>query len=385
MHTARDTTRSAVLIPNLKSAHALPRAPRYDGSLLALRRQLIEQQLKMVPAFYDFVSEQMDFVNIDAFKTEVLAEGESARLQSLEDGSLISALCLQRINQHRRLNTYFLEVHKKLEVGGVLVGWATTVGTQNGQQSGGKVNLAHELQYLLSFVYGRVFPKLPLVHQLYFRVLKNQSRVLSKAEILGRLYYCGFRVIAVKQVDYDFYYVAQKNGRPRNDSNPPYAFFIKFRRLGLDRKPIYINKLRTMYPYSEYLQEYVYDQNKLNTNGKFNGDFRITGWGRILRKFWIDELPQLINLLKGDINLVGVRALSQHYFSLYPKDLQELRCKFKPGLVPPYYADLPKSFEEIIESERRYLRQKDLHPFLTDLEYFKRAVVNIIFKRARSN
>lgn len=49
------------------------------------------------------------------------------------------------------------------------------------------------------------------------------------------------------------------------------------------------------------------------------------------------------------IDLVGVRALSEHYFNLYPPDLQELRCKFKPGLVPPFYADMPVTFEEIVE------------------------------------
>ena len=78
-------------------------------------------------------------------------------------------------------------------------------------------------------------------------------------------------------------------------------------------------------------------------------------------------MPQLINLLKGDLRLVGVRALSEHYLSLYPKDLQELRGHFKPGLVPPYYVDLPQTFDEIVESERRYLRKKQAHPIKTDI------------------
>jgi lipopolysaccharide/colanic/teichoic acid biosynthesis glycosyltransferase len=59
--------------------------------------------------------------------------------------------------------------------------------------------------------------------------------------------------------------------------------------------------------------------------GKFKDDFRITTWGRVLRKLWIDELPQFINFFKGELSLVGVRALSDHYFQLYPKDVQELR------------------------------------------------------------
>ena len=58
------------------------------------------------------------------------------------------------------------------------------------------------------------------------------------------------------------------------------------------------------------------------------------------------------------MNLVGVRALSKHYFSLYPSDLQELRIKYKPGLIPPFYYDMPKTFDEILSSEKKYLLKK---------------------------
>ena len=82
--------------------------------------------------------------------------------------------------------------------------------------------------------------------------------------------------------------------------------------------------------------------------------------------------------------MVGVRALSEHYFSLYPPDVQELRLKTKPGLLPPFYADMPKTFDEIVESERRYLLQKLEKPFRTDWKYFWKGVWNIVVKRARS-
>ncbi|MBM4399779.1 MAG: sugar transferase, partial [Candidatus Cloacimonetes bacterium] len=107
-------------------------------------------------------------------------------------------------------------------------------------------------------------------------------------------------------------------------------------------------------------------------------------WGKVFRSLWIDELPQLINFLKGELSLVGIRALSEHYFNLYPPDLQELRCQFKPGLIPPFYADMPKTFDEIISSERRYLEQKREKPFSTDWKYFWKAFWNIMFKHARS-
>ena len=110
----------------------------------------------------------------------------------------------------------------------------------------------------------------------------------------------------------------------------------------------------------------------------------MTGGGKVFRKLWIDELPQIINWWRGEVSLVGVRALSQHYFDLYPKDMQLLRIQFKPGLVPPYYADMPKSFEEILESERKYLQRKREKPLTTDIIYFYKAFYNIFFRHARS-
>jgi hypothetical protein len=82
---------------------------------------------------------------------------------------------------------------------------------------------------------------------------------------------------------------------------------------------------------------------------------------------------------------VGVRALSEHYFSLYPPDMQELRLQLKPGLMPPFYTDLPQTFDEIVESERRYLLAKQQKPFSTDWRYLWHGVWNILFNRARSN
>ena len=95
-------------------------------------------------------------------------------------------------------------------------------------------------------------------------------------------------------------------------------------------------------------------------------------------------MPQLVNWIRGDISLVGVRALSKAKFDLYPKDLQELRTRLKPGLVPPFYVDLPDTFSELLESERNYLNKKLKSRFSTDLVYLLRAFNNIIFKGARS-
>jgi lipopolysaccharide/colanic/teichoic acid biosynthesis glycosyltransferase len=139
-----------------------------------------------------------------------------------------------------------------------------------------------------------------------------------------------------------------------------------------------------MHPYSEYVQDYVYKQHDLQDGGKFKDDFRITSWGAVCRKIWLDEFPMLINLFKRNMKLVGVRPLSRHYFELYSKDLQERRIRYKPGLIPPFYADMPKDLDEIQKSENKYLDSYDKRPVRTDFKYFCKSMFNIMFRHARS-
>ena len=139
-----------------------------------------------------------------------------------------------------------------------------------------------------------------------------------------------------------------------------------------------------MHPYSEYIQDFVYKQNSLTDGGKFKDDFRIPGWGKFLRKFWIDELPMLANWVRGDLKFVGVRPISNQYLSLYSIEHQQKRKRFKPGLVPPFYADMPKTIEEIEKSERVYLEAYEKAPIMTDVKYFFKILYNILLNKKRS-
>ena len=139
-----------------------------------------------------------------------------------------------------------------------------------------------------------------------------------------------------------------------------------------------------MYPYSEYLQDYVFKNHQLDEGGKFKNDFRVSPLGRFFRKFWLDEIPMIWNLLKGDMKIIGVRPLSNQYFNLYTKELQEKRIRTKPGLLPPFYADMPKTLEEIMDSELKYLEAYEKAPLATDLKYFWLILKNILFRGARS-
>ena len=157
------------------------------------------------------------------------------------------------------------------------------------------------------------------------------------------------------------------------DSRGPILF--KQKRLGIRKTYFWIYKFRTMR---------IDTPHDMPTHMLNNPDLFITRVGRFLRKTWLDELPMLINWMKGDLKLVGVRPLSSHYFSLYSEELRALRIRTKPGLIPPFYADMPGTLDEIQESERRYLEQYLRSPFLTDWRYFWKAFRNIVFRGKRS-
>ena len=170
------------------------------------------------------------------------------------------------------------------------------------------------------------------------------------------------------------------------DPEPTGSPLIRLRRIGKGGKEIVVYKFRTMYTYSEYVQPYIYHYQSLERGGKFKDDYRVNFWGRFLRKVWLDELPMVWNMIKGELKLVGVRPLSRQYFSLYTPEIQELRIKTKPGLLPPFYyeAQTPETIEEVQESEKRYLEAYLEAPFKTDWKYFWGIVGNILFHRKRS-
>jgi lipopolysaccharide/colanic/teichoic acid biosynthesis glycosyltransferase len=350
----------------------------------SVKSELEHRYLKKHPELYHFIDKNIKLDGIAPNCTEVLSTRTIFNIETIKSNSLKLFINLHKVNDFAQINRYFLNVHRMLKEKGYFVSKVETIVTHKKRFYKKMTPFLGKILYPLNFLYVRVMPKLSFTQKIYFAVSGGKNRVLSKAEVLGRLSFCGFKIVAEEEIEDSLYFIAQRMRKPVIKEIPYYGMVIKLPRVGFGGKIIYIRKFRTMHPYSDYLQDYVYRINKLQENGKFSNDFRITEWGYFFRKFWIDELPQLINFWQGDINLIGVRALSKHYFNLYPKDLQELRIKFKPGLIPPYYADMPKSFDEIVESERKYLLAKQRKPVITDIKYFFKAFYNIIFKKARS-
>ena len=242
------------------------------------------------------------------------------------------------------------------------------------------------IAYSFYFFNKRVLPRLMLTSRLYYDVTKGRKRMLSKTEVLGRLYYCGFEVDEIVPMGHIEYVFAHRHSQPYpQEQIKVYGPLIKLPRVCKNKEIKYFYKFRTMHPYAEYIQKYVFDaRDGMDISDKSNGDWRITSWGKIMRRYWIDELPMLINWFKRDVKLVGVRPLSRTMFDTYPEWLQDKRTKCKPGLIPPFYIDHPDTFDELFASEDKYLTEYLAHPIRTDIKYFFLTMRSIVTRKTHS-
>ncbi len=292
---------------------------------------------------------------------------------------------LHKINDIRRLDDFLEAVNSKLELNGYFFCCVETKDQRKVRLLKKYPPVLNYIYYFFDFIVKRILPKLKYTRGLYFFLTRGDNAVISRAEALGRLSRTGFRIKQESFIGNQLCIEAKKVGDPLPKNGTFYGPLIALPRIGREGQIIKVYKLRTMHPYSEYIQDYVYQLHDLKDGGKFKHDFRITSWGGICRKIWLDELPMLINYFRGDMKLVGIRPLSKHYFELYKKEIQERRIKYKPGLIPPFYADMPADLEAIQASELKYLDSYDRHPFITDFRYFWKSWGNILFHSARSN
>mgnify|MGYP002522774465 FL=1 len=239
---------------------------------------------------------------------------------------------------------------------------------------------------ILTYIWHEMFPKMDVTRKLYFFITGERHRTYSYTEILGRICRAGFKIVFEERKDGALHVIAEKRSEPLERNDTCESPILRMKRVGKDGRWIEVYKFRTMHSYSQYLQDYVYEKNKLNKSGKLANDFRVNIWGVMLRPIWLDELPMLWNVLQGDMKWVGVRPLTEHFYSLYTPEMQILRTKVKPGMLPPFYYEkkTPVGLDEIQESERRYIESYLKHPFLTDWRYFWGTVYNILIKMKRS-
>ncbi|HEY6913409.1 MAG TPA: sugar transferase [Paludibacter sp.] len=367
--------------PYKKRIHAiLKRAERLDeDSYKMLASTIVGHSGKNL---LDFLNKH---VNLKSGNTLVYLSTEPENLEMMPNYQYSTIIQLERLNFMRNVNKRLYIINEKLPDNGVFVCCFESKSTRKKRILHKYPFFINHIVYFIDYMFKRVMPKIFLTRGLYYFITGGKNRIFSKTEVLGRLYCFGFKVIREKKIGKLTYIFAEREKEPVIGQTKIYGPLIRLHRYGKNGEPFEVYKMRTMHPYSEYLQSYIYERNSLKDGGKFNRDIRVTNLGSMLRKYWLDELPMIFNLLKGEMKLVGVRPLSAHYFSLYSKELQEKRIKYKPGLLPPFYADMPRTLDEIQESELKYLTLcEEKGVFITDIKYLFGILKNILFKRARS-
>ncbi len=332
---------------------------------------------------FDFISEHLDLKKY--FRHIIFTTNTKSYVDRVDFSNVRAIINFKKINNIRLINEHFRSVNKLLPDAGIYIGRIETYGIRKDRFCKLFGNKFGKMIWLADFLLNRIIPKIRFLQKPYSVLTNNRNKVISQAEILGRLVYTGFEIVEFVIIDQLFYFVVIKTSEPKNDPDPSYHPIFKMKRIGKGGKIIKVFKLRTMHPYSEYLQDFVLKLYGYNSVGKPNNDFRIARWGKILRKLWLDEIPQLINVFRGEMKLFGVRPLSKVRFAQLPEDIQQERIKYKPGCFPPYVALNMPDDKGNIEAERIYLRDKTQHPYITDIQYMCKALYNILSNKIRSS
>ena len=160
------------------------------------------------------------------------------------------------------------------------------------------------------------------------------------------------------------------------------AFYFQ-KRVGQHGKVFKIIKFRTMKNDSENLLLTMLKDNKIRNewyeNYKLKEDPRVTKIGKVLRYYSLDELPQLINVLKGDMSIIGPRPVVIDELQKYGKYKQTI-LKLKPGITGWWACNVTPftTYNERIQLEYYYAKNVSFH---LDIKCFVRTVYTLVFQR----
>jgi exopolysaccharide biosynthesis polyprenyl glycosylphosphotransferase len=160
----------------------------------------------------------------------------------------------------------------------------------------------------------------------------------------------------------------------------PGAALLKQKRIGRDRVPFDCYKFRSMCVDAEAQRKALAHRNEMTGPVfKIRSDPRVTRVGRVLRKYSLDELPQLINVLKGEMSLVGPRPpLPEEVERYEPRHMK--RLEVKPGLTCIWQVSGRNEicFERWVELDIEYIEHRSLW---LDLVILVRTVPAVITAR----
>ncbi len=162
----------------------------------------------------------------------------------------------------------------------------------------------------------------------------------------------------------------------------PGPIFFKQTRIGKNGRRFEIYKFRSMYMDAEERKAELMKHNEMDSDYMFKikDDPRIFPIGKIIRKLSIDELPQAINIIKGDMSLVGTRPPTEQEFEMYSA-YHRRRVSIKPGLTGMWQVSGRSSitdFDEIVDLDCQYIDEWNLR---LDIKILLKTVWVVLFGR----
>ena len=162
------------------------------------------------------------------------------------------------------------------------------------------------------------------------------------------------------------------------DSKGPVIFAHK--RIGKNGKKFNMYKFRSMYENAEEMIENFNEEQKREwqENFKLENDPRITKVGKFLRKTSLDELPQIVNIIKGDLSIIGPRPIVDEELEKYGENKEKF-LSITPGLTGYWQANgrSNTTYEERMQMELYYIDNQSL---LLDIKIFFKTIVSVLKK-----
>lgn len=210
---------------------------------------------------------------------------------------------------------------------------------------------------------------MPVVNMTYRSIYEEKSRVYKFVKRLFDIVASTCALIVLSPL-----FLVTAIAIVAEDGGP--VFFTQMR-AGRDLKPFKIYKFRSMYRNAEDLFQKMQEQNEQTGHAfKIKNDPRITKVGRIIRKTSIDELPQLINIIKGDMSIVGPRPILDFQMEEC-NEYEKQRLIVRPGLTCYWQVSgrAHIGWKEWVELDLQYI--EDMSP-LTDLKLIFRTIPAVL-------
>ncbi|MCU0457072.1 MAG: hypothetical protein MUE74_12280 [Bacteroidales bacterium] len=199
-------------------------------------------------------------------RTAVLSTTTIFNIESLPEEKYSYIINLHKLNDIRKLDDFLDAVNSKLEEKGYFFCCVETKDQRKKRILAKFPPVLNYIYYFFDFILKRILPKLKFTRPLYYFLTRGNNAVISRAEALGRLSRGGFIIRQESFIGNLLCIEAKKRGNPFPKNENIYGPLIALPRIGKGGEIIKVYKLRTMHPYSEYIQDYVYNLYDLGFN-----------------------------------------------------------------------------------------------------------------------